>query len=187
MPRVLARRASWAAATALGLAALVWFAWPQPVAVDLGTATKGPMEVTVDDDGKTHVRHIYTVSAPIAGRVLRISHPIGEQGISRHVGDQVIAGETVVAVMQPMTPSFIDVRSREQLQAEVTAADAAIQQEEAEVRRLEAALDFSRTEFQRAQALSRTQPMSAQAFGEQFKREIGVNAGLVKAVGLQTN
>jgi tripartite-type tricarboxylate transporter receptor subunit TctC len=28
---------------------------------------------------------------------------------------------------------------------------------------------------------------TAQAFGEQFKREIGVNAGLVKAVGLQTN
>ncbi len=28
-------------------------------------------------------------------------------------------------------------------------------------------------------------PLSAQAFGEQFKREIGVNAGLVKAVGLQ--
>ena len=30
-------------------------------------------------------------------------------------------------------------------------------------------------------------PMTAQAFGEQFKREVGVNAGLVKAVGLQTN
>jgi tripartite-type tricarboxylate transporter receptor subunit TctC len=30
-------------------------------------------------------------------------------------------------------------------------------------------------------------PMTAQAFGEQFKREIGVNAGLVTAVGLQTN
>jgi hypothetical protein len=29
--------------------------------------------------------------------------------------------------------------------------------------------------------------MSAQAFAEQFKREIGVNAGLVKAVGLQAN
>ena len=28
-------------------------------------------------------------------------------------------------------------------------------------------------------------PMSAQAFGEQFKREVGLNAGLVKAVGLQ--
>jgi len=28
-------------------------------------------------------------------------------------------------------------------------------------------------------------PMSAQAFGEQFKREVAVNAALVKAVGLQ--
>jgi len=184
MPRVLARRASWAASTALGLAALVWFAWPQPVAVDLGTATKGPMEVTVDDDGKTHVRHIYTVSAPIAGRVLRISHPIGEQGISRHVGDQVIAGETVVAVMQPMTPSFIDVRSREQLQAEVTAADAAIQQEEAEVRRLEAALDFSRTEFQRAQALSRTQTISAQAF-DRAKFDVATNEAALASAKAQ--
>jgi tripartite-type tricarboxylate transporter receptor subunit TctC len=30
-------------------------------------------------------------------------------------------------------------------------------------------------------------PITAQAFAEQFRREIGVNAGLVKAVGLQTN
>jgi tripartite-type tricarboxylate transporter receptor subunit TctC len=30
-------------------------------------------------------------------------------------------------------------------------------------------------------------PMSAQAFGEQFKREISINAKLVKAVGLQSN
>jgi tripartite-type tricarboxylate transporter receptor subunit TctC len=30
-------------------------------------------------------------------------------------------------------------------------------------------------------------PMTAQAFGEQFKREVGVNTGLVKAVGLQSN
>jgi hypothetical protein len=28
-------------------------------------------------------------------------------------------------------------------------------------------------------------PMSAQAFGEQFKREVAVNAALVRAVGLQ--
>ena len=30
-------------------------------------------------------------------------------------------------------------------------------------------------------------PMTSQAFGEQFKREVGVNTGLVKAVGLQSN
>jgi tripartite-type tricarboxylate transporter receptor subunit TctC len=30
-------------------------------------------------------------------------------------------------------------------------------------------------------------PITARAFEEQFKREIGVNTGLVKAVGLQSN
>ncbi|RUV82219.1 secretion protein HlyD, partial [Mesorhizobium sp. M1A.F.Ca.IN.022.07.1.1] len=62
---------------ALGLIALaaVWFAWPQPIAVDLATVTKGSMEVTVDDEAKTQVRHVYTMSAPIAGKVLRISPP----------------------------------------------------------------------------------------------------------------
>jgi HlyD family secretion protein len=93
------KRAGWTAVVGACLAGLVWYAWPQPIAVDLAIVTRAPMEVTVDDDGKTEVRHIYTVSAPIAGKVLRISHPIGEQGISLHIGDKVIANETVVAVM----------------------------------------------------------------------------------------
>jgi HlyD family secretion protein len=145
-------------------AGLAWFAWPQPVPVDIASVGKGPIEVTVDDDGKTHVRHVYTVSAPVAGKVLRISHPMGERGPSLHVGDEVAANETVIALMQPVLPGFIDVRSRDQLEAEVNAADAAIDQQEAEVKRLEAALEFYRTEFQRAQKLSRTQSISAQAF-----------------------
>ena len=161
----LVRRAGWVFIVGMSLAGLVWLAQTRPIPVDLATAARGPMEVTIDDDGKTEIRHVYTVSAPIAGRVLRISQPAGDhQGISRHVGDQVTANDSVVAVMQPTTPGFIDVRSREQLEAEVAAADAAIKQEEAEVRRLEAALDLSRTEFQRAQALARTQTISAQAF-----------------------
>ena len=102
---------------------LAWFAWPRPVLVDLATVAKGQIEVTADDDGKTRVRHVYTVSAPIAGKVLRISHPFGEQGPSLHVGDEVVANQTVVALMQPALPGFIDVRSRDQLQAEVLAAE----------------------------------------------------------------
>ena len=108
------------------VALLIWFAWPQPVAVDLATTAKGPLEVTADDDGKTRVRHIYTVSAPIGGKVLRISHPMGAHGSSLHVGDQVTASETVVALMQPTPPSFLDVRSHDQMEAEVIAADASI-------------------------------------------------------------
>src|SRR6516162_6091082 len=167
-------------------AGLAWFARPRPLPVDLATVTRGPIEVTADDDGKTRVRHIYTVSAPVAGKVLRISHPMGEQGPSLHVGDQVTANETVVALMQPTVPSFNDVRSHDQLEAEVFAADAAIQQQEAEVRRLEAALDFSRTEFQRAQTLSRTQTISAQAF-DKAKFDVATNEAALASAKAQVD
>jgi len=174
MPANWAKRVVGAAALAAIAGGLAWFAWPRPVLVDFATVARGPIEVTADDDGKTRVRHVYTVSAPIAGKVLRISHPLGERGPSLHVGDEVVANRTVVALMQPTLPGFIDVRSRDQLQAEVLAADAAIQQQEAEVQRLEAALDFSKIEFQRAQALSRTQTISAQAF-DRAKFDVATN------------
>jgi len=160
------KRLLWGVAAGLAVIGLVWFAWPAPVAVDLTVVTKGPMEVTVDDDGKTHVRHIYTVSAPIAGKVLRISHPAGESGISLHVGDEVIANDTVVAVMQPTAPGFLDLRSRQEIEAAVAAADGYVKYTESEVRRLEAAVAFYRTELARAQALARSQTISPQALAK---------------------
>ncbi|MFA6031287.1 MAG: HlyD family efflux transporter periplasmic adaptor subunit [Myxococcota bacterium] len=147
-----------AALTILGAGA-VWFAWPRPIAVDLATLAKGPMEVTIDDEAKTRVRHVYTVSAPIAGNVLRISPP-------RHIGDQVTKDETVVAVMQPTLPSFHDARTHEELRAALAAADAAVNLASAEMRRIEAALAFSRTELGRAEALARTEAISLKALDE---------------------
>lgn len=178
------KRAGWALALAAGLAGLIWFAWPRPIAVDLAIATKGPMEVTVDDEARTRVRHIYTVSAPIAGRVLRLSHPAGTHGISIHVGDQVTANETVIAVMQPTIPSFIDVRSREELQATLAAAEAAVKLAEAEVRRIEAALDFSRTELQRAETLARTDAIAAKAL-DKAKFDVATNEAALASAKAQ--
>jgi HlyD family secretion protein len=148
------RRLTAVLATAVLAAGAAWLAWPQPVPVDLATVASGRMQVTVDDEAKTRVRHIYTVSAPIAGKVLRTS---------RHVGDQVVADETVVAVMQPTMPSFIDIRSREELQAALTAAEAAVKLAEHEVHRIGAALEFSLAELRRAQSLARTDVISARA------------------------
>jgi HlyD family secretion protein len=186
MPAIGTKRIISIVVVGLIAAGLIWFAWPRPLPVDLATVEKGPIEVTADDDGKTHVRHIYTVSAPIAGKVLRISHPLGEQGSSLHVGDEVAANQTVIALMQPTLPGFIDVRSRDQLQAEVMAADAAIQQQEAEVQRIEAALDFSKTEFQRAQTLSRTQTISAQAF-DKAKFDVATNEAALASAKAQVD
>jgi HlyD family secretion protein len=164
--------------------AVAWFVWPRPVGVDLATVLKGPMEVTVNDDGKTRVRHIYTVSAPIAGKVLRISNPDDKHMMSLHVGDPVTANETVVAVMQPTIPTFIDVRSREEIQAAVAAADAAIALAEAEIRRIEAALAFSRDDLQRAQTLSRSGTISTKAL-EKAQLDVATNEAALASAKAQ--
>ncbi|BCH25041.1 efflux RND transporter periplasmic adaptor subunit [Mesorhizobium sp. L-8-3] len=135
------------------------------------------MEVTIDDEGKTQVRHVYTVSAPITGKVLRISPP-------RHVGDQVIDDETVVAVMQPTVPSFHDARTHEELQAALAAADAAVTLAQAEVRRIEAALGFSRSELKRAEALMRTEAISLQ-FLDKAKLDVETNEAVLASAKAQ--
>ncbi|WFP62277.1 HlyD family efflux transporter periplasmic adaptor subunit [Mesorhizobium sp. WSM4904] len=164
---------------ALGLiaAAAVWFAWPQPIPVDLATVAKGPMEVTVDDQAKTQVRHVYTMSVPIAGKVLRISPP-------HHVGDAVIKDETVVAVMQPATPSFHDVRTHEELVAAFGAAEAAVTFAQAEVKRLEAALGYSRTELERAEKLAKTGAISQGAL-DKARFEVDTNEAALASAKAQ--
>ena len=52
------------------VAALAWLAWPSPVPVDLAKAARGSMEVTVDEEARTRVRQVYTVSAPLTGHGL---------------------------------------------------------------------------------------------------------------------
>jgi len=148
------KRATWAVVLGLVVAGAAWFAWPRPIPVDLAAVERGPMAVTVDDEARTRVRHVYTVSAPVAGRVLRSP---------RHVGDDVIAGETIVAVIQPVEPSLLDVRSREELTAALAAAEAAVTLAEHEVERAAAALEFAESERERAEALADTAVIAAAA------------------------
>ena len=153
---------------------LMIFGRPRPIPVDLATVTSGPMEVAIDEEARTRVRHIYTVSAPVGGKVLRISQPTGTERVSIHVGDTVVADETVLAVMQPMVPGFLDARSREELRAVLAAADAAIKLAEAEITRIEVVLGLSRSELQRVQVLARTNVASTKSL-EKAKADADAN------------
>jgi HlyD family secretion protein len=88
---------------------------PQPVPVDFAEVTRGRLVVTVDEEGETRVRDVFVVSAPVAGRARRIDV---------EVGDEVIAGETVVAMIEPVDPTLLDARSATEAQAAVRAAQA---------------------------------------------------------------
>ena len=117
---------------------------PRPVMVDLIEVRRSPLMVTLDEEGETRVHDVYTLSAPVAGRVQRID---------RHVGDPVTANETVLARIEPGDPSFLDPRSEAQARAAIQAAEAARDLAAAAVTDAEAQYEFARAEFARMQEL----------------------------------
>ena len=62
----------WIPPLALVLLALAWLLRPPSVAVDLVEARRGPLWVSVSDDGETRVRDVFVVSAPVTGLMRRI-------------------------------------------------------------------------------------------------------------------
>lgn len=175
MHSILIKRSLWALGLGLAIFGVVWLTWPQPMPVDFEVVTKGAMEVTVDDEAKTSVREIYTVSAPVSGKLLRTS---------RNAGDQVIADETIVAVMQPVTPAFHNASTHAELLAARSAAEAAEKFAQAEVRRIAASLDFSRKELDRAQALARTDTIAVRML-DKARFDVETNAAALASAKAQ--
>lgn len=137
---------------------------PRPVLVDLYTIGHGPMQVTVDADGKTRIRDVYEVAAPIAGLALRA--PV-------EVGDQVLAGETVVASVEPISPGLLDLRSRVQAQAAVEEAEAALHVAESRLRQAEEDLKYAESQYARAQNLAERGAISISRL-EQAEQELAI-------------
>jgi HlyD family secretion protein len=140
----------------IAIAAGLYYALrPQPVPVDLATIDRGPMEVTIDEEGIARIRDVFRVSTPITGRVERL--PV-------HVGDAVVAERTVVAAIHPVQPAFLDVRARRELQAAVDAARAAVALAEAQVMSAETNARVKRADLDRAKELASRSTISVSAF-----------------------
>jgi HlyD family secretion protein len=118
--------------------------WPQSMEVSVVRAERGPMQVTVDEDGETRVRDRFLVTAPVSGRVHRIEI---------EPGDEVVRGKTVLARITPAESPLIDPRTRGELQAAVDAAAASVGQERAERQRATTTLERARSTLRRQQEL----------------------------------
>ncbi|MCF6215075.1 MAG: HlyD family efflux transporter periplasmic adaptor subunit [Emcibacter sp.] len=126
------------------LALLVYAFIPKAEKVDLQGVKRGDLLITLEGEGKTRIRDIYVVSAPIEGRVMRIeSEP----------GDRVVAGETIIANMTPADPRFLDKRSETQARADVQGAVAAKGLAASKVDRARAGLEFAVAEYNRSEEL----------------------------------
>lgn len=132
-------------AAALVAALIAYAFWPRPALVDIGEVTSGQLMVTIDEEARTRVHDAYVVSTPVAGRLLRVEV---------EPGDAVVRGETVVARMLPTNPSALDVRTREQARAAVTAAEAALRVAQADLNKAMADNQLAQTDLERTRRLA---------------------------------
>ncbi len=129
---------------------------PKPVEVDVGEVTRGAMRLTIDDDGETRVKDRYTLSAPLAGQLMRID---------LDPGDRVNKGE-VLATLLPAAPGLLDDRARARAEAAVRGAEIAIESAETQVESRSIEADRLAKAFQRSQLLHTKGNIADAAFEE---------------------
>lgn len=132
---------------------LVLASRPRPTLVETAEVYRGELTVVLPEEGETRVRDRYEVSAPVAGRILRIE---------LEPGDPVVADESVLVRFLPVAPTPLDARASAEARASVDATRSALGRAEAEEKRLGKELDFARAESQRFRRLREDGVVSAE-------------------------
>ncbi len=146
------RTALWGTIAVLVGLGLATAFWPRSLAVDLVAAQNGPLTLTVGDEGETRIVDVFTVSAPITGNLRRIE---------AEPGDEVVAGATIVAQIEPTDANLLDARTEAEAQAQLSAAQSAEALARAELERTEADYQFAQAELERARDLVANGTISA--------------------------
>ena len=139
-------------AALLGVVALLVYNWmPKPLEVETATARRAPLEVTVEEDGKTRVHDRFVVAAPISGNLARIE---------LQAGDAIATGQ-VIAQIQPPDPALLDPRSRDEATARLAAAVAQQRTAQTTVARARAAREQAIRDAERTRKLAGTGAVTA--------------------------
>ena len=120
---------------------------PQPAVVDATPVSRGPLRVTVEEEGRTRIRDRFVVSAPVAGYVRRIRW---------NEGDTVSSGG-VAALLEPLRAEVLDPRTREMNEARLRAAEATVQ--------------VAQTRLVTAEQQARAAAAEAEYWAQQLRRE----------------
>lgn len=127
----------------IALAILLYLIFrPKPVEVETARVMRGPLQVTVTDEGRTRVRNRYIVSAPVTGRLERIR---------LEPGDPVTEGDVIARITPPALPP----RDLRAATARVRGAESALEAARAAVVEARAAAEQAEREAARAERLYR--------------------------------
>jgi len=145
------RRIAW---WAVGMVAILAAGWvllaPDPLEVDVAEATRGLLEVTVDQQGEVRVHDRYVIAAPVAGKLVRVN---------LHEGDPVAAGQTVAT----LESAPLDPRAREEVLARLAAARAVVSEAQHRVSQAAASLALAKRERERFELLVAERFVSSEA------------------------
>lgn len=142
------RRLRYLVAGLVVLALVAIALWPAAIPVDSGTVGRGPVQETVEAEGRTRLRDRYVVAAPVAALARRLEF---------EPGDRVEAG-TVLVVLDPVAAAMLDSRSRAEAEARLAAARAQLaaareDAQAAEARAVQVAAEAARQQTLRQRGL----------------------------------
>ncbi len=118
-----------------------------PVWVDVATVKRGPLSVTIEEEGKTRVIDRYVVSSPVAAYARRID---------LKVGDNIRQGQSLMQ-LEPLPSAVLDSRSRAAAQARIEAAKSSFDASREQVAAAQAEAELAQLEYNRIVNLCKVQ------------------------------
>ena len=144
----------------VGVAVLGWFLLrPRRVLVEAGVATRGPMRVTIDEDGETRAHDRFVIAAPIPGRMLHVDLEEGD----------TVSENQIVAKIEPLP---LNQQQREEVLGRIETAEAGKRQADARAAHARHDYEQARRDRTRAEQLGRERVISTQALEEARNVEI---------------
>ena len=140
---------------------------PKPAPVETALAAAGPLRATVSEEGKTRIKQRYVVSSPVTGQLRRVPFKPGA----------TIAAGDVVAVIEPMTASPLDTRSRALAEARRDSAVAALV-------KTRAAHALAISELKRVERMFAAGTVSPQDFDAAQLRETAASREIIASEGV---
>ena len=146
---------------------LVYGFLPGTIPVETVAVSRGPLQVVIEEEGKTRVKDRFRISAPVAGTMHRVTW---------EVGDTVTAGEMLCEIT-PLKSVLLDPRSKAEAEDRVAAAEAALRTTQARVTADKASAEFAQAEYERIKKIfdKKLIALSALERAESEKRRTAAN------------
>jgi HlyD family secretion protein len=134
----------WAGLLAAAIAAFVWTLRPRPIPSTTAIVTRGALVSTVSGEGRTRVRDLFIVAAPVDGQLDRISVRPAD----------AIKMDDPVAFIRPAASRPLDPRTRAEASAAAAAARAAVARAGASEQEARVALEHATSELETSRRLA---------------------------------